>query len=91
MRNFLSTNLITISLNAFGCLCCPYMRDFNRHKFDFHTNKCIFIGYSLSHKGYKCLTSSGQVHILRHVVFYETVFPYATIFATSSSENVIKS
>lgn len=67
------------------------MRDFNRHEFDFHTSKCIFIGYSSSHKGCKCLTSSGQVHILRHDVFDETVFPYATIFATSSSENVIQS
>lgn len=78
-------------IKCFGCLCYSYTRDFNRHKFDFHTSKCIFIGYSPSHKGYKCLTSSGQVNILRHVVFDETVFPYATIFATSFSENAIKS
>ena len=45
-------------LKCFGCLCYPYMRDFNKHKFDFHTTKCIFIGYNPSYKGYKCLTSS---------------------------------
>ena len=65
-------------LKCFGCLCYPYLRDFNKHKFDFQTSKCIFIGYSPSHKNYKCLTSSGQVHILRHVTFDETVFPYST-------------
>ena len=65
-------------LTCFGCLCYPYLRDFNKHKFDFHTSKCIFIGYSASHKGYKCLTSSGQVYILRHVTFDEIVFPYLT-------------
>lgn len=63
-------------LKCFGCLCYPYLRDFNKHKSDFHTNKCIFIGYSPSHKGYKCLTSSGQVHIIRHVIFDENTFPY---------------
>ena len=45
-------------LKCFNCLCYPYLRDFNKHKFDFHTTKCIFIGYSPSYKGYKCLTSS---------------------------------
>ena len=65
-------------LKCFGCLCYPYLRDFNKHKFDFYTSKCIFIGYSPSHKGYKCLTISGKIHILRHVIFDETVFPYST-------------
>ena len=78
-------------LKCFSCLCYPFLRDFNRHKFDFHTSKCIFIDYSSSHKGYKCLTNSGQVHILKHVVFNESVFPYPNIFASSSSENVAKS
>ena len=73
-------------LKCFSCLCYPYLRDFTRHKFDFHTSKCIFIGYSSSHKGYKCLTSSSQVHILRHVFFDENVFPYTTIFVSFSSE-----
>ena len=78
-------------LKCFSYLCYPYLRDFNKHKFDFHTRKCIFIGYSPSHKGYKCLTSSGKVHILRHVIFYETIFPYLTNNTFSSSENTSSS
>ena len=74
-------------LKCFGCLCYPYLRDFNKHKFDFHTTKCIFIGYSPSYKGYKCLTSLGKVHILRHVIFDENTFPYLTNRAFYPSEN----
>ena len=63
------------------------MRDFNKHKFDFHTTKCIFIGYNPSYKGYKCLTSSGKIHILRYVIFDENTFPYSTNTVFHSSEN----
>lgn len=73
-------------LRCFGCLCYPYMRDFNKHKFDFHTSKCIFIGYNPSHKGYKCLINFSQIHILRHVVFDETTSLHSTNNALSSSE-----
>ena len=78
MKSCLLINQAIHFLSVFGCLCYPYLRDFNKHKFDFHTSKCIFIAYSPSHKGYKCLTSSGKIHILRHVIFDETVFPYST-------------
>ena len=51
------------------------MRDYNKHKFDFHSSKCIFIGYSPLHKGYNCLHPSGRVYIVRHVTFDETCVP----------------
>ena len=62
-------------LKCFGCLCYPFLRDYNKHKFDFHSSKCIFIGYSPSHKGYKCLHPSDRVYIVKHVTFDETCFP----------------
>ena len=65
-------------LRCFGCACYPYLRDYNKHKFAYHSSKCIFIGYSSSHKGYKCLHSSGRVYVARHVTFDESIFPYAT-------------
>ena len=74
-------------LKCFGCLYYPYLRDFNKYKFDFHTSKCIFIGYNPSHKGGKCVTSSGQVHILRHVTFDETIFPYLTDIVFNLSQS----
>ena len=65
-------------LRCFGCTCYPYLRDYNKHKFAYHSSKCVFIGYSPSHKGYKCLHASGKIYIARHVVFYELTFPYTT-------------
>ncbi|KAH9684823.1 retrovirus-related pol polyprotein from transposon RE2 [Citrus sinensis] len=71
-------------LRCFGCSCYPYLRDYNKHKFAYHSSKCIFISYSPSHKGYKCLHHSGRVYVARHVTFDESVFPYATEFVFHS-------
>jgi hypothetical protein len=40
---------------------------------------CVFLGYSAMHKGYTCLYCRiGRIYISRAVIFYETVFPFAT-------------
>ena len=40
---------------------------------------CVFLGYSSSHRGYKCLhVPSGRLYISRHVIFDENLFPYAS-------------
>ena len=62
-------------LRIFGCACFPYLRPYNRHKLEFRIGRCIFIGYSSHHKGYKCLHSSRRVYISNHVVFDEKSFP----------------
>ncbi|KAL5818483.1 hypothetical protein ACOSQ4_022325 [Xanthoceras sorbifolium] len=72
-------------MKAFGCACFPYLRDYNKHKLDFHSSKCVFIGYSIVHKGYRCLHVSGKVYISRHVVFNELDFPYKDINHSSNS------
>jgi histone deacetylase 1/2 len=64
------------ALKPFGCACYPCLRPFNKHKLQFHTTRCVFIGYSNSHKGYKCLNSHGKTFISRHVVFNENHFPF---------------
>jgi len=64
-------------LKVFGCECWPYLRPYNSHKFAFRSKPCVFIGYSLSHHGYKCLDPlTNWVYIARHVVFNEQVFPF---------------
>nr|KYP50444.1 Retrovirus-related Pol polyprotein from transposon TNT 1-94 [Cajanus cajan] len=64
------------AMKTFGCACYPCLKPYNQHKLQFHTTKCVFLGYSGSHKGYKCLNSTGRIFISRHVVFNEHHFPF---------------
>ena len=67
-------------LKVFGSSCFPLLRPYNHHKLDFHNKKCVFIGYSHIHKGYKCLDRTGKVFVARHVTFNELEFPYYELF-----------
>ena len=42
-------------LRTFGCLCFPVLRDYMPNKLSPHSIPCVFIGYSLLHKGFRCL------------------------------------
>ena len=62
---------------VFGCACWPHLRPYNSHKLEFRSTKCVFLGYSSLHKGYKCLhVPSNRVYISRDVIFDENVFPF---------------
>jgi len=72
------------TLKVFGCRCFPYLKGYNKDKFQPKTFPCIFIGYSLLHKGYRCYhPESRRVYISRHVIFDESTLPYS-----GSSPNV---
>jgi hypothetical protein len=63
-------------LRNFGCLCfavIPNMSD----KFASRAQKCVFLGYSNSKKGYRLLNlDTKQCFVSRDVKFYENIFPY---------------
>ena len=75
-------------LKVFGCACFPYLKPYNRHKLDFKTSKCLFLGYSPFHKGYRCLHPSGRIHIARSFCFDENSFPYQSLFVSKASNSI---
>jgi hypothetical protein len=65
-------------LNFFGCACWPHLQPYNKHKLEFCSKPCVFLGYSSLHKGYKYLDmETGRVYISRDVIFDEVVFPFS--------------
>lgn len=76
-------------LKTFGCACFPCLRPYQKHKFSFHSQKCVYLGYGDSHKGYKCLSPSGRIYISRHVVFNELEFPFKTGFLNKQSQSQV--
>ena len=72
-------------LRVFGCTCYPYLRPYNYHKSEFGSSKYVFLGYSPSHKRYRCLMSKRRLYIARSVVFDESDFPYESLYQSKSS------
>ena len=65
-------------LHIFGCACWSNLRPYNSKKLQPRSVQCIFLGYSLRHKGYQCLNPiSGRLYISRDVVFEEKIFPFS--------------
>jgi transposase InsO family protein len=72
---------------TFGCACWPNMRPYNSRKLELRSKKCVFLGYSHKHKGYKCLDPSiGRVYISRDVIFDEHVFPFSSLHPNAGAQ-----
>ncbi|KAL5823578.1 hypothetical protein ACOSQ3_021561 [Xanthoceras sorbifolium] len=67
-----------LSLRVFGCLVFPYIRPYAKHKLQLRSSPCTFLGYDTQFKGYKCLDSTGRIFVVRHIVFNEIMFPFAS-------------
>ena len=64
-------------LMNFGCTCYPCLRPYTTSKLDSRSERCVFLGYSAFHSGYRCLSlTSGKIYISRDVVFVESIYPY---------------
>jgi histone deacetylase 1/2 len=71
---------------VFGCDCWPHLRPYNNRKLEFRSKKCVFLGYSALHKGYKCLhVPNNRVYISRDVIFDKNLFPFSNMPLSSSA------
>ncbi len=67
-------------LKMFGCITYVHVPNKKRSKLDPKAEKCIFIGYSLKQKGYRCFNSSThKLQVNRDVVFDEMVNWYPSL------------
>jgi hypothetical protein len=74
------------SLRIFGCACWPNLHPFNERKLQFRSKRCVFLGYSDKHKGFKCFNVSvGHIYISWDVVFDESVTPFSSLHPNASS------
>lgn len=65
-------------LRVFGSLCYLHLRPYNKHKVSYRSSPCVFLGYPVSFRGYRCLDLRTQKFFdCRHVRFDESVFPFA--------------
>jgi hypothetical protein len=72
-------------LRVFGCGCYPNLASTTPHKLAPRSTRCVFLGYSPDHKGYRCLDlTSHRVLISHHVVFDELDFPFFSFSSTAS-------
>jgi hypothetical protein len=63
-------------LRVFGCTCYPNIAATAPHKLAPRSTRCVLLGYSSDHNGYRCLDlSTNRLIVSRHVVFDEDSFP----------------
>jgi hypothetical protein len=66
-------------LRVFGCAYYPNTAATAPHKLAPHFTRCVFLGYSSDHKGYRYLDlSTNRLIVSRHVAFDEDTFPLAS-------------
>ncbi|PKU83464.1 Retrovirus-related Pol polyprotein from transposon TNT 1-94 [Dendrobium catenatum] len=71
-------------LRVFGCACFPLSPPHTRHKLQNKSKLSIFLGYSDTYKGYKCLDPVTNKFLMsRNLTFDENQFPFST-FTTDS-------
>jgi hypothetical protein len=64
---------------VFDCACYPNIAATAPHKLTPRSTRCVFLGYFIDHKGYRCLDLfTNRLIVSRHVVFDDDSFPLTT-------------
>jgi len=53
-------------LRVFECACWPHLRPYNKHKMDYRSKMCVFLGYSPQHHGYTSPLLKGRSLVYSH-------------------------
>ena len=62
----------SLTLCTFDCTVFVHIHSQHRRKLDPRAHKCIFLGYSLTQKGYKCYhPPTHKYFVSRDVIFFE--------------------
>jgi hypothetical protein len=79
-EKFTGKKLDVSHIRVFGCITYVHVPDDKRSKLDPKAKKCIFIGYFLEQKGYKCFNpSTRKLQVSRNVVFDEMASWYSPL------------
>jgi hypothetical protein len=74
-------------LKVFSCIAYVHVLDEKKSKLNPKAEKCIFIGYFLEQKGYKCFNPSiRKLQVSRDVVFNEMVSWYSPLKIAKDGE-----
>ncbi|PRQ16867.1 putative RNA-directed DNA polymerase [Rosa chinensis] len=65
-------------LKVFGCTCFFHIQAHQRDKLDPRADKCVFLGYSSTQKGYKCYNYVTRKLIVSRDVRFDEATPYFT-------------
>ncbi|RVW31138.1 Retrovirus-related Pol polyprotein from transposon TNT 1-94 [Vitis vinifera] len=64
---------------VFGCVAFVHLHKHQRTKLTSHALKCVFVGYALHKKGYRCYhPPTRQMYITMDVVFYEDLMYFSS-------------
>jgi hypothetical protein len=86
-EKFTGKKLDVSHFKVFGCIAYVHVHNKKKSKLDPKVEKCIFIGYSLEQKGYRCFNlSTRKLQVNRDVVFDEMVSWYSPLKIAEDGE-----
>ena len=79
--------ILNMSPKVFGCVAFVHLHKPKRNKLEPHALRCVFVGYALHQKFYRCYhPPSRKIYVTLDVVFHENDMYYSTSVSTSGGE-----